>query len=135
MEIKAFKVTNYRSITDSGWIDLEDLTVLVGKNESGKTSLLRALHKFNPFNPEPYSLDKEWPKGNRKARDQKAIVCSVRFQLDAVEQKEISAQVDADASKTFEMSINYAGQLALYLSRDQFPDRPHKKRSPKLAPG
>ncbi len=135
MEIKAFKVTNYRSITDSGWIDLEDLTVLVGKNESGKTSLLRALHKFNPFSPEPYSLDKEWPKGNRKARDQKAIVCRVRFQLDAVEQKEISAQVDVDASKTFEMSINYAGQTILYLSCDQFPDRPHKKKITEIGAG
>ena len=44
----------YKGIIDSGWVKVNPLTVLVGKNESGKTLLLRALHKFNPYIPELY---------------------------------------------------------------------------------
>ena len=48
MTIKKFRVKNYKSIIDSGDCYLEDtLTILAGKNESGKTSLLEALHDFN----------------------------------------------------------------------------------------
>lgn len=43
----AFRVENHRNIVDSGWIDLCSLTALLGRNESGKTALLDALHKFN----------------------------------------------------------------------------------------
>lgn len=37
---------------DSGEISFEeDVTCLVGKNESGKTAVLQALHLLNPLNP------------------------------------------------------------------------------------
>ena len=72
MQLKGFRVWSYRPILDSGWVDLEDITVIVGKNESGKTALLKALHKFNPFKPEPYTLEREWPRGHRKMRSQDA---------------------------------------------------------------
>jgi predicted ATP-dependent endonuclease of OLD family len=43
-----FQVKNYRSIKDSGVCYLADgITVLAGKNESGKTSLLQALEDFD----------------------------------------------------------------------------------------
>ena len=44
--LKAFRVKMYRPILDSRWVDVDDITVVVGKNESGKTALLKALHKF-----------------------------------------------------------------------------------------
>lgn len=50
MFLKAFRVQMYKCILDSGWIEVSPLTVLIGKNESGKTSLLNALYRFNPFN-------------------------------------------------------------------------------------
>ena len=50
MDLIKFRVTMYKGIIDSGWVDVDRLTVLVGKNESGKTSLLKALHKLNPYN-------------------------------------------------------------------------------------
>ncbi len=61
MQLKGFKVVYYRPILDSGWVDVDDITTIVGKNESGKTALLKALHKFNPFKPEPYNIDRDWP--------------------------------------------------------------------------
>ncbi len=51
MELKSVRVQNYRSIDDSGVVPIEDITCLVGKNESGKTAFLHALHMLNPLNP------------------------------------------------------------------------------------
>ena len=36
MTLKRFRVTKFRSIMDSGWIDCDDVTSLVGINEAGK---------------------------------------------------------------------------------------------------
>lgn len=51
MKLKKFKITNYKSITDSGDCYLTDtITILAGKNESGKTSILEALEDFDTDN-------------------------------------------------------------------------------------
>ena len=41
MKLTRARVKNYRSIDDSSWVKLEDVTALVGKNESGKTAFCR----------------------------------------------------------------------------------------------
>lgn len=43
MKISKFSVTNYRSITTAHEIKLKDITILVGKNNEGKSNLLGAL--------------------------------------------------------------------------------------------
>jgi recombinational DNA repair ATPase RecF len=48
MKLKRFKVTDFRSVKDSGWIEVDDVAVLIGTNESGKTNLLLPLWKLNP---------------------------------------------------------------------------------------
>ena len=48
MKLKRFRVTNFRSVIDSGWINCDDVTTLVGINESGKSNILLALWKLNP---------------------------------------------------------------------------------------
>ena len=48
MRLRAAEVSNYRSIVNSGLVELEDrVSVLIGKNEQGKTTFLRALLSFN----------------------------------------------------------------------------------------
>lgn len=50
MEIEKFRIKNYRSIVDSGDCYLSPkITVLAGKNEAGKTSILEALRDFTKF--------------------------------------------------------------------------------------
>ena len=68
MKAIRFRVQNFRNINDSDWISLEKVTAFVGRNESGKTSLLKALHKFNPATPEPYDAQREFPR-DRYTRD------------------------------------------------------------------
>lgn len=48
MKLKSFRVRNFRSIDDSGEIDVSRITALLGRNESGKSNVLRALHSLNP---------------------------------------------------------------------------------------
>ena len=57
-----FRVLNYRNIEDSGWIELKCVTAFVGRNESGKTALLKALYKFNPATKEPCDAQREFPR-------------------------------------------------------------------------
>ena len=47
MKLTRARVRNYKSIDDSSWVNIEDITALVGKNESGKTAFLQALRKIN----------------------------------------------------------------------------------------
>jgi len=51
LELKSVRIQNYRSIEDSGIVPIEEITCMVGKNESGKTAFLQALHLLNPLNP------------------------------------------------------------------------------------
>ena len=71
MRLVEFSVTNYRSITSAHKIALKNLTVLVGKNNEGKSNLLRALnvamnavifHSRNGGRPLNYykQLDYDW---------------------------------------------------------------------------
>jgi AAA15 family ATPase/GTPase len=52
LTLTKFKVTNFRSVMDSGWIDCDDVTTLIGINEAGKSNLLLALWKLNPARKE-----------------------------------------------------------------------------------
>jgi AAA15 family ATPase/GTPase len=48
MKLIAFRIRNFRSIIDTGWQSLspDNITCLIGQNESGKTSVLEALKVF-----------------------------------------------------------------------------------------
>ena len=50
MKLTKVRMTNFQSIQDSTEFDIDDVTCLVGKNESGKTALLKALYRLNPIN-------------------------------------------------------------------------------------
>lgn len=57
------QVWKYKSIEDSSPVDLSsDVTVLVGKNESGKTAFLEALHKAMPLSKAKYDYVADYPR-------------------------------------------------------------------------
>lgn len=49
MRLIKVHITRFQSIWDSSEFDVGDITCLVGKNESGKTALLKALYRLNPI--------------------------------------------------------------------------------------
>jgi predicted ATP-dependent endonuclease of OLD family len=49
LKLSAFRIRNFRSIVDTGWQSLspDNITCLIGQNESGKTSVLEGLKAFH----------------------------------------------------------------------------------------
>ncbi len=48
MRLESFRITNFRSVSDSGWVNVLQITAILGRNESGKSNLLRRLRSLNP---------------------------------------------------------------------------------------
>jgi len=46
MKLTKFRVQNYRSIIDTNFVDVEDIMVLVGPNQAGKSSVLKGLYSI-----------------------------------------------------------------------------------------
>jgi len=67
MRLLKFRVKNFRSVVDSGWIDADRVTALIGVNESGKTNLLLPLWKLNPAREGEVRPTSDYPKGNYAA--------------------------------------------------------------------
>lgn len=66
MKLESFRVRNYRSINDSGEIAVSRITALLGRNESGKSNLLRALQSLNPISGfEALKPIKDFPRHRR----------------------------------------------------------------------
>jgi len=112
-----FRVQNFRNIDDSSWIPMQRVTVLVGRNESGKTALLKALHKFNPATPEPYNPQREFPR-DRYTREFKDgadwPVCSVEFKPDEqLQEKIVSLLGDNSVPKKIVCTRYYDGSLSI----------------------
>ena len=82
MKLVKFRVTNYRNVWDSGWIDVSNITAFVGQNEAGKSNLFDALYRINPFIPkETYIIDEDWPVDKWGDKDSSARVCEAQFVL------------------------------------------------------
>lgn len=62
MKLIRFRVTNFRSIKDSTWIDCSDVTNIIGINEAGKSNALLALWKFNPTDKAEINLLEDLPR-------------------------------------------------------------------------
>lgn len=140
MKLKSFRVWKYRNIQDSGNVQLDsDLTCIVGKNQSGKTSLLRALYKFNPRDKsEKYSLSRDWPRGERRAKNENQVVCAATFELTVAEQETLSTITSKQMNaNNVIVKKNYAGQFEIEFDSDPdlFPDLLHPNEIDKLHSG
>ena len=63
MILESVRVENFKCIDDSTEFSIRALTGLVGKNESGKTALLKALYRVNPVLPTEAAFhDIEYPR-------------------------------------------------------------------------
>lgn len=120
-----FQVLNYRNIDDSGWIPIERVTAFVGRNEAGKTALLKALHKFNPAVDEPYIPQREFPRDRFTAEyddGREWPVCRVEFKLSAEFRAELAERLDgAEVPPTTVLTRHYDGTLTSEYN-EQVPD-------------
>ena len=97
MKLTQARVINYRSIDDSSWVRVDDVTALVGKNESGKTAFLQAIRKINSISGEEDTFSiRDYPRKGyikyKKIHDQNPCeVAQAEFELNAEEISEIEA--------------------------------------------
>ncbi|MGA2766479.1 MAG: AAA family ATPase [Spirochaetia bacterium] len=64
MKLQKVRIQDFWCIEDSEEFRIDPVTCLVGKNESGKTATLRALHKLKPASPdvEKFVPSRDYPK-------------------------------------------------------------------------
>jgi len=101
VKLRKFIVREFKSIWDSGPVEVdEQVTCLVGKNESGKTALLTALYRTNPIIPEDAVFDdtSDYPKreaGNYslevgRGTRKEAVVVDCHWELEASDSEVIA---------------------------------------------
>ena len=118
MKLTRAKVTNYRSIDDSGWVSLDNVTCLVGKNESGKTAFLQALRRLNPEGGANGNFDlRDYPRKGyvryrRRHENEPAQVVAAEFELSDAEMADIESKFGQGVlrSRTIVATKNYKNQ-------------------------
>ena len=89
--------------------------MFVGRNESGKTALLKALHKFHPANKEPYNAQREFPRDRFTAEYLDGgdwPVCIVEFEISAEFRKELREQLNGtEIPEKVLLTRHYDGSL------------------------
>ena len=125
------QVFKYKSIEDSSPVEIgEDVTVLVGKNESGKTAFLEALHKALPLGNAKFDFVFDYPRKDyvkyRPQHDAKnyAKVVELTFRIE----KELAEKINSEvfhgaqvipAGYIFTKTTNYGNISSIGLHVDQ----------------
>ena len=124
MELQSFRVKNFRSITDSGDIELSHVTALLGRNESGKSNLLLALRTLNPAEGfKALNPTKDFPRHRRltECTDDTEVVSSY-WKLTTDEQKEL-AEILPRASTVTQIQTGRGRSQALGVFSESSPPR------------
>ncbi len=124
MQLTYVTISNYRSITSAYKIDLSNLTVLLGKNNEGKTNIIRAiklgmdiLQNIDMFYPKKrlvrrfgYEWHLDYPLSLQNARkEDKSTAIRFDFNLTPVETQELYGKIGS----------NINGALSIYISIGQ----------------
>ena len=128
MKLKQFTVREFKSIWDSGPIEIDDLvTCLVGKNEAGKTALLTALYRTNPIIPEDDGFDLTYDYPKREVEDYRfavenrerpeAVVVDCLYELDAEDKAAVAKIFGVDVLKrnTFRRETYYGKRKSVFI--------------------
>lgn len=109
MKLLKYQVENFRSVENSGWIDCDDVTTLVGINESGKSNLLLALWKLNPAREGAIDLLHDLPVSKLSALRKEASnvkFISAEFMLGEESAKAISESTGANCNSETKVIVS-----------------------------
>ncbi len=128
MKLESFQVDNFQSVLNSGSIKVEDTTCLVGKNEAGKTAILKALYKLNPIREEDAKFNHidDYPRMDvgdyeddiESGKKKHVQVIKAYFKLDQSEIEEVEKVFGNNflKSKTCSLAKGYDNQSRYGLS-------------------
>ncbi len=118
MKLVRAQVQNFRSIVDSEPVDIEDrVTVIVGKNEQGKTTFLRGLLSFNEkYNYSPNDLPQHL-RTQLEAKNKADIPIVTLWLVPDVEEGIDLAKIVAGSEQTAQIKVTrYYDQHYLFTS-------------------
>lgn len=119
MKLKKVHIKEFQSIRDSSEFEVGDVTCLVGKNEAGKTAVLKALYRLNPLVERDgvFSVTDDYPRWEvedyrmavEAKQRQPATVVTATFELDDEDARELVAALGTKAlrSRLFTLSKGY----------------------------
>lgn len=112
MKLKKVEIHKYKSFEDSQEFNIEDdITILVGMNESGKTSALEAVAKTNYFQDDEqfkFNTTHDYPRKQKKKMDKsgeipKAVTCTYQINNSLI--AKIESDLGKDVLKSNEFSV------------------------------
>lgn len=127
MKLTSFRVRRYKNVLDSTEVSVEDdVTTLVGMNESGKSTMLDALYRLNPVYGDGFVELDDYPRW-RRSRDsrtedlQKLSPIEATFRLDDADLKALSVALGegVSAPKTVLVGRRYDGELWASVEVDE----------------
>ena len=134
MELVNFSVTNYRSITKAHKVSVSDTTVLIGRNNEGKSNLLRALdvamtslqrhaieHRFGRRTARPisrrdertYFWGRDFPINFQDRKSGTQTIIRLEFQLNEEEINQFRG--------TIKSNLNGALPIIIKIGKDSVP--------------
>lgn len=116
MKLKYIEIHKYKSFAEKQNFNVEnDITVLVGMNESGKTSALEVIAKTNYFQNDPafkFNLTHDYPRKEKKkidkeGKDPDAVTCT--YEIDDILVAKIETDLGKDTliNKIFKVTTRY----------------------------
>ncbi len=131
MLLKSFHIRDFQSIRDSNPVGVGDITCLVGKNEAGKTALLKALYRLQPIatGEDRFDVTDDYPRSRVTEYEQRinsgkqshAVVTEATFEIEGEELKLIEDRFGAGVlpDATVTLMRGYENQTRFVLKAEE----------------
>jgi energy-coupling factor transporter ATP-binding protein EcfA2 len=132
MKLTSARIRNFRSIHDSGPVEIGEVACLVGKNESGKTNFLEALARTKPAYGVERAFDttRDYPRkdlvtfeqAQKKPGYKAPPVINVTYTLSDDEQAELATEfgpVAGLADGTVDLTVRFDGARTWTVGADE----------------
>ena len=131
LKLIAFRVTNFRSVEDSDWIEVDTVTGLIGTNESGKTNIIIPLWKLKPARGGEIEATADYPRkryNEIRTMEHKPVFIRARFQLSENLARSVAqlAGTEVKNVRLAEVSRDFDGKYVV-----SFPEAPPRQTAAK----
>lgn len=152
MKLVNFSVTNYRSITTAHKINLQSLTVLVGKNNEGKSNLLTALNvamttlmyhgrvkgamsSRRLYGYDPYNWERDFPIQLRGRTNKKGLesIFKLQFRLKNDELIEFQSETGIRGNEDIPITIKIGRENIVKIEVPKKGTSSYNKKSAQVA--
>ncbi|MFO0022041.1 MAG: hypothetical protein ACK6DV_06705 [Deltaproteobacteria bacterium] len=126
LRLLRFRVTGFRSVRDSGWIEADRITSLIGANEAGKTNLLYPLWKLKPAKEGEINALADMPRkeyNTLRSASPKPVFIEAIFEVPEATRPIIAGDSDVEEASVAVVSVarDYDGKYHVAFPEDRTP--------------